>query len=229
MLSFLVCLNKPTVTGILCCSGKQHEDWTADYRLYSQNRFDAQGCFKVVNHQVRTHLQENEPLVVAMDDSLFRKTGKHIHGVKYLKDPLGPPFNINFVLGQRMLQLSAAVQTEPGVARMVPIDFQQAPMPKKPKKKASEQEWEHYKKLEKQANINALANRRIHALRKQIDESADANRKLIMTVDGRFTNGTVIKALPENTTLIGRVRAAMESGHRHLSKYTKTQILHIKM
>lgn len=206
MLSFLVCLNKPTVTGMLCCSGKQYQDWTADYRLYSQNRVDEQECFNVVSNEVQSYLKPDEPFVVAMDDSLFRKTGKHIHGVKYLKDPLGPPFNVNLVLGQRMLQLAGAVQTKPGIARMIPIDFQQAPMPKKPKPNAPKELWDLYKQLDKKANINMLANRRIDALRQQLNHSKHPDRELIMCVDGRFTNGTVLKALPENTTLIGRTR-----------------------
>ena len=75
----------------------------------------------------------NKPLVLAMDDSLLRKTGTRIHGVSYRREPLGPAFQVNFVRGQRFVQLSAALpQGAAGAARMVPIDFVHAPTPLKP-------------------------------------------------------------------------------------------------
>src|SRR5256886_3893472 len=52
-----------------------------------------------------------------------------------LRDPMSPPFHVNFVRGLRVLQISAALpQGAKGVARLVPIDFQHAPLPPKPRK-----------------------------------------------------------------------------------------------
>ena len=83
-------------------------------------------------------IPETAPMVVALDDTLLPKSGKKTYGVAYRRDPLGPPFRPNFIRAQRFIQLSAAVftKTRGHPADMVPIDFQHAPTPAKPTKKA---------------------------------------------------------------------------------------------
>jgi|GEM_PF-6832766 len=44
-LSQLVCLGRHTVTGVICASGRQFEDWSADYNLFSKERFDKEKTF----------------------------------------------------------------------------------------------------------------------------------------------------------------------------------------
>ena len=34
---------------------------------------------------------------MAMDDTRVRKTGTKADGVKYMRDPMGPPFRVNFL------------------------------------------------------------------------------------------------------------------------------------
>ncbi len=181
-------------------------DWSADYRLYSQDRFDEQAVFSQARQAVEQTLAPDEPLVVAMDDSLLRKTGRTIHGVRYQRDPMSPPFHVNFVRGLRVLQISAAVPQGQGVARLVPVDFQHAVLPPKPPKKASAEELDNYQKLRAQKNINRVGFERLSALRRQMDLSGSPARGLIVTVDGRFTNRTFLTQQPERTVIIGRIR-----------------------
>jgi len=141
-----------------------------------------------------------------MDDSLLRKTGRKIHGVRYVRDPLSPPFHVNFVRGLRVLQISAALPDADGGARMVPVDFQHAVLPPKPSRKATAEELEAYQQERAKRNINKVGVQRIERLRQQMDQSGSTQRQLITTVDGRFTNSTVFKVVPERTTLIGRLR-----------------------
>ncbi len=149
----------------------------------------------------------DSPLVVAMDDSLLRKTGRTIYGSGYRRDPLSPPFRINFVRGLRVLQISAAVrQGSLGAARMIPIDFQHAALPAKPHKKAPQVEQEAYQAERAKKNINLVGRARLAHLRQQMDERGSSSRRLIATLDGRFTNSTVLKHIPQQTVLIGRVR-----------------------
>ena len=197
----VLCLSRHTVTGLLYTGGRQLRDWTADYRLYSQGRVDIDQLFGVAREEVESMLVKGSPLVVAMDDSILRKTGKNIPGVAWRMDPTGPPFQINFVLGHRVLQLSAAVPFGAlGQARSIPIDFVEAPTAKRPKKNASPQEKKAYRELQRQKNINAVGLGRVLLLVRKI------KRDLWLTVDGRFTNRTVIKSLPQAVTLIGRMR-----------------------
>ena len=46
--SQLACLGAHTITGLLWTAGKQHRDWSADYRLFSRDRWDAQRAFDSV-------------------------------------------------------------------------------------------------------------------------------------------------------------------------------------
>ena len=190
---------------MLRAQNRHHLDWSADYRFYSQDRFDEDAVFDHIRGQIEKTLPAHQPLVVAMDDSLLRKTGRKIHGVRYLRDPLGPPFQVNFVRGLRVLQLSAALPQGGGQARMIPIDFQHAVLPAKPRKNAPDQEWKNYQILKAQTNINTVGAQRLTALRQRLDRTG-SERRLVVSVDGRFTNKTFLKHLPELTVVIGRIR-----------------------
>ncbi len=96
---------------------------------------------------VLQELDSQEYIVAHMDDTLLKKTGKHIPGTAWRRDPLGPPFQTNFIWGQRFLQISMALPDHPecSQSRAIPIDFHHGPTPKKPGKKPDETQWENYK------------------------------------------------------------------------------------
>jgi len=206
MLTSLVGFGRRTITGLLRTQNRHQQDWTADYRFYSQDRFDDQAVFDLVRKILESHLDKPQPLVTAMDDSLLRKTGRKVHGVRYVRDPLSPPFNVNLVRGLRVLQISAALPDGTGAARMVPIDFQHAVLPSKPSRNATPEQLQAYTQERARRNINKVAAARLEWLRQQMDQSGDAQRRLITCVDGRFTNSTVFEAVPQRTVLIGRLR-----------------------
>ena len=208
-LSTLVCLGRHTLTGILTTAGRQFNDWTADYRLFSKERFEPDKIFAHVRKNLLNELPKNAPFVCSMDDSLFRKTGKKTPGVAYRRDPLGPPFRINFIRAQRIFQISGAWPPAEGSGpvRMIPIDFRHCPTPKKPTPKASLEEQAQYRKLQKELKISKVGLDRLKALREALDlETGGIKRQLIVSVDGGYTNGTVLKDMPSRTTLIGRIR-----------------------
>jgi hypothetical protein len=207
LLSHLVCFGRHTVTGLLRNQDRTQCDWTADYRLYSEDRFDEDKLFNQVRSGVEQLAAPDAPLIAAMDDSLLRKTGRKIYGSRYQRDPMSPPFHVNFVRGLRVLQISAAVrQGSEGAARMVPIDFQHAALPAKPRKDANAEAHAAYQAERAKKNINLIGRERLRHLRQQMDESGSAGRHLLVTIDGRFTNSTVLRNIPERTALIGRVR-----------------------
>ena len=72
---------------------------------------------------------------VALDDSLYPKTGKKIPGARWHKDPLSPPFRVNLRFGLRFLQASLLFplhQEGPFAARAIPMAFDQAPTVRSP-------------------------------------------------------------------------------------------------
>jgi hypothetical protein len=102
--------------------------------------------------------------------------------------------------GQRVLQFSAAIPADNGSARLVPVDWTEAPLPQKPRNNAPQEQRAAYAEARRQANVNVVALRRIKHLRSVTE------RPIHFVVDGRFTNRTVLRHLPGNTVMIGRIR-----------------------
>lgn len=207
LLAHLICPGRHTISGLITVFGQQFKDWTADYSLYSKARVDANVIFKEVRQQVEQLGCDERPLCVALDDTILRKVGRKIPGTAYRKDPLGPAFNLNLVWAQRRLQLSAAVADSQGEVRMIPICFEDASTPRKPSKGASEEQTDHYKEQMKQRNLNAVAIKNLKRLQQErSDENQGITPALHVLVDGSYTNRKMLRKLPENTTLIGRIR-----------------------
>jgi len=209
-LSQLACLERHTLTGLLCSCGRQFVDWSADYRVFSKDRWEPNLLFRPVIRGALAHLPEAHPVVVAIDDTLLRKSGRKTPGVAYRRDPLSPPFQTNLVLAQRFIQFSILIPNGPGLpaaARGVPIRFEHVPSVKKPKRKAAKEEWKAYREAAKQKNLNTEARRMAEQLRDELDAAHDGKPlRLVLVVDGSYTNKTVIRGLPPRTTLIGRIR-----------------------
>jgi hypothetical protein len=199
MLAGLVNFGRHTITGSLATAGLQQADWSSSYRALQ--RLPADKLFAQVQKQTLAKLGPKAAWVVAMDDSLLRKSGRLIPGCRWLRDPMSPGFSVNFTWGQRILQFSAAIPGAEGSARLIPVDWRQAPLPQKPRKKATAAELGQYQATLKQANLNRVAARAIGTLRQSHPEGP-----IHFVTDGRFTNKTLLRALPPGTVLIGRIR-----------------------
>lgn len=191
------------MSGLLCAGAEQFVDWSAAYRLFAKERMDRQALFAPARDEVVQRLHRDESLVVMMDDTLIRKRGRKVHGTGWKRDPLGPHFCDNFVWGQRFLQMSAALPDRDchGRARAIPVDFIHAPSPSRPRKKASEEAWREYRTFQASMKVSTIAAGTLQELRRQV-----SGRHIICAVDGGFTNRTVFRDVPDNTTLIGRIR-----------------------
>jgi hypothetical protein len=208
-LSQLVCLGRHTVTGTICASGRQFQDWSADYKLCSKQRFDRDRIYAAIRREAAGHLREDDDVVCAMDDSLMRKKGTKIPGAGRLRDPLSPPFRINLAWGLRFVQTSmiAPPQDKDGPGRAIPVDFVNAPVPKKPRTNSPPAAWNEYYKQKEETNISRVGAARIQKLRSELDfDEKTRGRRLVMAVDNRFTNGKVFRDIPERTVLVGRLR-----------------------
>jgi hypothetical protein len=208
-LAQLVCPGRHTVTGLLYTCGRQFQDWSADYKFFSKARWDSRTLFHPVLGGVLEMLPPAAPVVIALDDTLVRKTGRHIAGVAWRRDPLSPPFQTNLVLGQRFLQLSVMLpnQQPAGSARAIPIAFEHVPPIPKPKSSATEEEKQAYRQQKRIQNLSTHAVDDLRRVRQDLDQRPPAaDRRLIAVVDGSFTNQTVLQNLPAQTTLVGRIR-----------------------
>jgi len=194
---------------MITSSGQQFVDWSSVYRLFQGNRTNIDYLFTVVRKTlIENELCDNDEVYAHMDDTILKKTGKKIIGTSWRRDPLGPPFHTNFIWGQRFLQLSISLPEREGYSRSraIPVDFYHSPTVKKPRKAATEEDWNKYKEAKKKTNLSLQGTERIKVLREKIDKEGSSERQLVLSVDGSFTNENVLKNLPERVTLIGRIR-----------------------
>lgn len=207
----LACMGTRTITGLLTTGGRQFDDWTADYRMYSKGRIDPEAMFDSVRQAICS--RGEGPVIVALDDTRVPKSGRKTHGVKYMRDPMGPPFATNLIPAQRFLQISVASSNADGKGRMIPLDWVHAPIPPKPGKGADDAMMKAYEESVRNSRIGTVAVERLKRLRGKLDAEGREGRRLWVAVDGGFTNGSVLKNLPKNTSLVGRIRSDAKLCH----------------
>jgi hypothetical protein len=207
---FITCLRVHLTSTAICASGRQFQDWSADYRVGSRAPWEPRQLFDVVlDHLPRLLSSPEAAIFAAMDDTILKKTGRHIPGVKILRDPMSPPFHVNLCYGLRFVQISALAspRDSAGPARALPVRFEFAPPANKPKKNASPEDWDRYKEEQKKRTLSLAGVEAMRSLRESLDQRAGMRqRQLIISGDGSYSNRAVLTRLPERTTYIGRVR-----------------------
>jgi len=228
-LALLVCLGRRTISRSICVLGRQFRNWTSEYRLFSKCRWKPHALFDAVLRQVPDLLSPQQPLVVALDDTPCRKTGKRIRAAKTLRDPLSPHFHVNLCHALRFLQATILIwpRETAGAARAIPVAFDLAPpvakpkAPRKPRKDASKKDWAAYaracrahrtamksllKKM-REEGLSAQGARLLNRLRERCNAINEwKNRILWAVVDASFCNRTVFNILDRRIVLIGRTR-----------------------
>jgi hypothetical protein len=201
---------KHTTSAAICTLGRQFDDWSADYRVFSRSPWDPQSLFDpIIDRAIPLLPPRPAPIIAAMDDTACKKSGRHIPGVATVRDPQSPPYHVNLIRGLRFVQASLMVAPLDGngPARALPVRFQPAPPAAKPKKNAPVQEWEEYEKRKKAHSLAQVGLSTVINLRNALDQRIDTLlRQFLITVDGSYTNQVLLKALPHRTTLIGRIR-----------------------
>lgn len=199
-----------TITRLICSKNEQHLDWSADYKFYSLRRWEASDLFFEI-------LKESEPhsywpggaMVVGLDDTARRKTGKKIPGVATLRDPMSLPYHVNLIPALRFLQASIIVTPENRLEanRAIPIYFEEAAPAKKPKKNASEEAKEQYKEEQKEKRISVKGHQAVIEIRQQVDQLPNGQaRDLFIAADGSYCNRNFLRHLPDKVIPIVRAR-----------------------
>src|SRR5215471_903901 len=136
-LSLMVCLGRRTISRAICAQQRQFRSWASEYRLFSMSRWSPRQLFDVVLRLAAPLMSAAQPLVIALDDTILRKTGRRIPKASTLRDPLSPPYNINLIWALRFIQATLLLWPADGMgaARAIPIAFQLAPPVPKPKNK----------------------------------------------------------------------------------------------
>ncbi|MEO7143804.1 MAG: transposase [Bryobacteraceae bacterium] len=206
----LVCLRLHLTSRAICAIGRQFFDGSADYRLCSRSPWNPHQLFDPIFDRLPALLASpSAPVIAALDDTLCKKTGRHIPGVGLARDPMSPPFHVNLCYGLRFVQVSVLVSPAPapGAARALPVPFDFAPPAIKPKKNAAPEMHEAYKKEKKLRALPLAGLAALTRVRQSLDERPETcRRQLIISGDGSYTNKAVLRNLPPRTTFIGRIR-----------------------
>src|SRR5581483_12230549 len=87
---------------------------------------------------------------------------------------------------------------------LIPIAALHAPSPPKPRKTASQTEHQNYRMQARQQSLAQCASNEL--LQMSTELAAGTPRRIHALVDGNYTNKTLLRPLPSNVTLIGRIR-----------------------
>lgn len=156
----LTCLRTHLTSNAICATGRQFVDWSADYRLFSRSPWDPHALFDpIFDHLAELLPSPQAPVVAALDDTLCKKTGRHIPGATFARDPQSPPFHVNLCRGLRFVQASVLVRAKQflGPARALPVRFEPAPPAVKPKPQRA---GKHTRKNQRDQKKNAKRNRK---------------------------------------------------------------------
>lgn len=235
-LGALLALGRRTLSRSLCTLGRQHQDWSADYKLHSRAHWKPQDLFQPVLEKAARYCDDSL-LVVAMDDTRIRKTGRKILSAFYQRDPLSPKFRFNLMWGLRFLHFSLLVPLYRSKAevppRSLPLRFLEVPALKKPGKKASASQIEAYQQAVKQHNLSRSSLALLQELRQAADAADLRSRTILGVGDGSFCNRTLFRPSLDRIEIVARARrdcrlchAAQPGGRRFYSTalFTPDQI-----
>ena len=208
-LGSIIGFGRRTLSRSIWALGKQDRDWSADYKLHARCTWNPDALFQPILQRALP-LCSGPYVVIAMDDTRVRKTGRKILSAFYQRDPLSPKFRFNLMWGLRFLQMTLLVplyRSQPDVSpRSLPIRFQEVPALKRPGKKASQADWQAYREAVKLHNLSQHAVRTLRGVRDSLDAVGASDRPLLAVGDASFCNRTLFRCSLERVELLMRAR-----------------------
>jgi DDE superfamily endonuclease len=208
-LGSLLALGRRTLSRSLWALGRQDRDWSADYKLHSRAGWKTQDLFQPVLEQAARWCDDSL-LVIAMDDTRIRKTGRKILSAFYQRDPLSPKFRFNLMWGLRFLHFSLLVPLYRSSAeappRSLPVRFLEVPAIKKPGKKASAAEIQAHRQAVQKHNLSRNSVTLLQELRQSADAANLRSRTLLAVGDGSFCNRTLFRQPLDRIEILARAR-----------------------
>jgi DDE superfamily endonuclease len=193
----------------LCFWDRQHQDWSAPYKLFSRSRWQPRALFTpVLQRAISRYCPRYIP--IGLDDTRLKKSGKKVPPAFWSRDPLSPRFRANLLWGQRFLQASLLValyqQDGQSGPRGLPGRFEEVPAVRKPGKKASPQAQAAYRRAQKAPNLSTAFVAMVQELRRCLDALGFGQKVVLAVGDGSFCNQTTFRRPFERTVLLTRAR-----------------------
>jgi hypothetical protein len=183
-----------------------HGNWSASYRVLSSGKWKMEELSWALLDSALGFIGDDEPVMLAVDDTLLRKTGHRNRDCAYARDPLSPPFQANLVWGQRTVCVSVLIRASRTSAyRAVPVFFLSAPSVKVPAK-ASPEEREALMEQKKKSTMSVVARELVDAVRAHLDGNGLAGKELVVCADASFANRSFLHGLPHGVSAVCRCR-----------------------
>jgi hypothetical protein len=201
-------LGRHTISQTICVLGRAQKDWSADYKIFSRSHWQPERLFDPVIEDYLSRYPKG-PIVAAFDDTKLAKTGKKIVGAFWQRDPMSPPFHVNFIYGLRFIQGALLFPHYRGgdfSARAYPVCFHEAAPLKKPGKRATPEQRRQYQRLRRKTNLSTQTLQVIQGFRAELDAKGASGRPLLATLDGSFCNQTLFKTPLDRIQLLARCR-----------------------
>jgi DDE superfamily endonuclease len=210
-LGLLCALGSRTIARVLAATGRDQQEWSNEYRLFSRSPWQTRDLFSLILQQALPFTgTDAEPITLAGDFTHLPKDGLKIPGVSCMRDPLSPAFHTNLIYGLRFLQIGLIcpfrAQNPALPSRCLPILFSSLPVVKKPGKKATDEEWSGYRAIVKKRPTSHKARQALIDLRADFDRAGAAARTLLVALDGSFCNRVLMEEPIERVELLCRCR-----------------------
>lgn len=188
----LFTFGRHTVTQLLMTLGLTEQDWSAWYRLFSQERFNYEVASAGLFAESLRYVGEDEVYVVAGDATQTPRSSRKMEGAGWLRNMRTPAFMLGIHAAQRWFNGSWLMPAEQGYSRAVPLRWLPAFTQKSdPQTVAPTKEWE--------AGVQFL-----HWLQQQFSAHNRAHQPILFVGDGHYDNLKLWQQLPAGVTMLAR-------------------------
>lgn len=190
---WILCLGRHTVTGVLTASGaigKKHH--TSFHRFFRSAAWQVESLSVWLLQLVMRLIADGEEIVVSLDDTLSRHTGKDIRAASMHHDPLlSTRTKAVFHWGHVWVVLAIVVR--------VPVWKKNFSLPVMVRL---------YRSVKLCAKERRAFKKKTELAAEMIARLADLlpDRRIVVVADSAYGNASIIKQLPANTHFIGRSR-----------------------
>ena len=191
MSGWLLCVGKRTITGVMRSAGVADRHPSGFHRFFSRGAWAPDEVGRVVLQQALKLVPPGKRVMLTLDDTLARHTGKRIASAGMHRDPLLSTGNRPFFhFGHNWVVLAVVVEMPWGKRFSLPF----------------------YVRLYRSVKAAAAANvehvkRTVMAAQMLADlAKAQPKREFLLLTDNAYVNRSIVGELPQNIDLIGRGR-----------------------
>ena len=192
VLAELFAFSRHTITQLLMTLGLTDQDWSAWYRLLSQERFNAERASEILLEETLKHVSEDVLYVVAGDGTQTPRSSRKIEGSGWLRNLRTPPFMVGIHAAQRWFNGCWMMPPEKGYSRAMPLRWLPA-FTRKAHRTITEpcKEWQ-------------VALQFLLWLQGQFERLSRPHQPLLMLADGSYDTLALWKELPAGVILLAR-------------------------